>query len=85
MGIQNDRIRTTITAQQYKNKNLSLSDPEIVRKLSICTPDQYDQILEGFGQFLCPAEFVFFFHLLRCDRGSNAVVLNTHIGYFRAT
>ena len=26
-----------------------------------------------------------FFRLLRCDRGSNAVVLNTHIGYFQRT
>ena len=51
----------------------------------IRTPDHYDQILEGFSHFLGPANSDFFFRLVRCDRDSNAVVLNTRIGYFQGT
>ena len=73
VGIQNDRIRTTITTQQTK-KYLSLSAWENVRKLFIpvqliIMPNSW-----GFYSISRPSKLRSFFRLL-----------NTHIRYFQAT
>ena len=53
----------------------------------VCWTEKLTKTLrfEPFRTFSWADKLRSFFRLLRCDCGSNAVVLNTHIGYFQAT
>ena len=55
VGIQNDRIQTTITTQQTGKKSEFVSPRKRPKTVQICTTYHYDQILEGFSRFLVPA------------------------------
>ena len=55
MKVQNDGIRTTITAQQTKKRSEFFGPRKHTKTVQICTPEHYEQILMVFSRFLGPA------------------------------
>ena len=61
VGIQNDRTRTMITTHQTIKRSEFVGPRKRPKTVQFCTTHHYDQILQGFSQFLSPANSDLFF------------------------
>ena len=82
------RIWTTITTQHTKKESEFMRPRKLPKTTKICL---YWALLcrclylGSFWKFSQACELRFFFRLLRCDRGSNALLLSTNKPTFRIT